>query len=490
MRYAIVLGAAALVAASPAPQAFDPASLKGLSTPLQGPPVGVGPAQQTAYVQASAQAAAAAAATGASTAQAAKRSVNEKRTFWWWKPKQNNAPPAPQPGYGGYPANPPPAGNGGYPANPPPAGDGGYPVYPTTTVSTATSTSTAASTITTPAASQTTKAPSTTDGVVPSSCTPVSWTNTYEFTSIAACPTAVELGTYCGFINPLDPCAPLPAGAGTPPKDDTPEGFLNNPEYKQLAVSAKTPSGYEQSFVNLQGSTTGGGYISYKTLDSYDTGACSKFCDDTETCTGFNIYIERDPKWNPDQCSCSNPPSIINYKCSIWGQKVTKETATNSGQVRDDFKVVITGSNGYNKATYTPVTPPSCSKPQNCGNKIHDHPRYCMGQQTFPGPFDPSLCAAFAQKQNEVNRIKGVFGAWLSMFGMNKGACVQFQASYLEQAGLGFGTHCRLFTKKFASAEASLDISVGGTSSWGCQKSYTFDLDANASFNWGASWRN
>nr|GFD56779.1 hypothetical protein [Tanacetum cinerariifolium] len=48
MRYAIILGAAALVVASPAPQAFDPAGLDALATLAQGPPVGVGPAQQTA----------------------------------------------------------------------------------------------------------------------------------------------------------------------------------------------------------------------------------------------------------------------------------------------------------------------------------------------------------------------------------------------------------------------------------------------------------
>jgi hypothetical protein len=468
MRYAIILGAAALVAASPAPQAFDPASLNAVGTVAQGPPVGVGPAQETAYVQGSAQSAAAAAATGVATAQAAKmkRSIDEKnleaRTFWWTWP-QKPQPPAPQP-----PAPQPPAPQ---PPQPTPTYGAGYPVI-------------------TPPASQTTKTPSTTDGVVPSSCTPVSWTNTYAFTSAAACPTAIEVGTYCGFINPDDPCAPQPKGAGTPPKDDTPEGFLNNPEYKNLAVGAKTPTGYQQSFVNLQGATTGGGYISYKTLDSYDVNACSKFCDDSETCTGFNIYIERDPKWNPHQCSCTNPPSIINYKCSIWGQKVTKETATNTGEGRDDFKVVITGSNGYNKGTYTPPTIPSCSKPKDCGNKIHDHPRYCMGQQTFPGPFDPSLCAAFAQKQNEINRIKGAWGAWLSMWGFNKGGCVQFQASYLEQAGKGFGTHCRLFTNKFAPTEATLDISVGGSSNWGCQKSFTYEVDVNASFNWGSSWKN
>ncbi|KAH6643558.1 hypothetical protein C7974DRAFT_299922 [Boeremia exigua] len=433
MRYAIVLGAAALVVASPAPQAFDPNGLDALATLTQGPPVGVGPAQETAYVQGSAQSVAAAAVTAGATAQAAKRSLNENTT-------QASATPT-----------------------------------ITTTVDTG---------------AQTTRPPSTTDGVVPSSCTPVNWINTYAFTADPACPTQVEVGTYCGFINPDDPCAPQPSGGGVAPKDDTVDGFYNNAAYKQLAVSAKTPVGYEQAFVNLQGATTGNGYISYKVLDTYDVGACSKFCDETDTCTGFNLYIERDPKWNPHQCSCTNPPSIINYKCSIWGQKVTKETATNTGEGRDDFTVVITGSNGYNKGTYTPPTPPSCSKPQSCGNKIHDQPRYCMGQKTFPGPFDPSLCAAYAQKQNEVNRAKGLLGAILSMLGMNKGGCVQFQAAYLEKSGKGFGTHCRLFTKKFTPAQATLDISVGGTSGWGCQKSYTWDVDVNASFNWGGSWKN
>ncbi|KZM22316.1 uncharacterized protein EKO05_0000155 [Ascochyta rabiei] len=458
MRYSIILGAAALVAASPAPQAFDPNGLDAVATLTQGPPVGVGPAQETAYQPGAAQSQAAAAATATAIAQSAKRSINEKslkaRTFWWsWHSlKQISPAPAPVPS-----------------------------VTSTTSTSTVVPTTTSAPVV----AAQTTKAPSTTDGVVPSSCTPVSWTNTYAFTSDSACPTAIEVGTYCGFINPDDPCAPQPAGKGVPPTDDTVNGFLNNDAYKQLAVGAQTPSGYMQSFVNLQGATTGNGYLSYKTLDSYDVATCSKFCDDSDTCTGFNIYIERDPKWNPHQCSCDNPPSTINYKCSIWGQKLTKDTATNTGSGRDSFQVVITGSNGYNKATYTPPTPPSCSRPQNCGKKLLNQAPYCMGQKTFPGPFDPSLCAAYAQAQNAINRKFGIIGAFLSLFGMNKGACIQFQAAYLEKAGLGFGTHCRLFTKKFTPDQATLDISVGGTSQWGCQQAFTWDVDVNASFTWG-----
>lgn len=469
MRYAMILGAAALVAASPAPQAFDFNGLDALPTPAQGPPVGVGAAKETAYSQKSAQAQAAAAVQGAATAQAAKKRSLEERTlfnWWWWAPA-----PAPAPA----------------------STSKSSVASPTSTAAAVTSTSAVAPTTTSAAVgTQTTKAPSTTDGVVPSSCTPVDWVNTWAFTADPACPTAIEVGTYCGFINPLDPCSPQPADdASPPPKDDTPEGFLNNPDYKQMAVSAKTPSGYDQAFVNLPGAVVGNGYLAYKTLKSYDVDSCSKYCDETDTCTGFNIWIERDPKWNPDQCSCNNPPSIINYKCAIWGQKVTKEAATNDGQWRDAYHVVVTASNGYNKGTYTAPTPPNTSNPQSCGNKIHDQPQYCMGQKTFPGPFDPSLCAAYAQKQNEVNRAKGIIGAFLSLLGMNRGGCVQFQAAYLEKSGKGFGTHCRLFTKKFTPAQATFDISVGGTSKWGCQKSYTWEVDVNASFNWlGFSWKN
>jgi hypothetical protein len=74
------------------------------------------------------------------------------------------------------------------------------------------------------------------------------------------------------------------------------------------------------------------------------------------------------------------------------------------------------------------------------------------------------------------------------MFGFGNAGAVQFQASFLEKGGVGFGTHCRLFSKKFTPAQATLDVSVGGSSKWGCQKAFTWDVDVNAVFNWGAFW--
>jgi hypothetical protein len=279
MRSYLVLGAAALVAASPAPQAFDVNSFEAIPVTLtQGPPVGPGKAAETAYVQSSAVAAATAAASGATTAQLAKRSAGadiEARWFWLEPQKQAATTAAP----------------------------------------------TKAATTSAPAFN-----PSSTN-VAPSSCTPVGWTNTYAFTSEAACPTAIEVGTYCGFINPLDPCAAQPNAYAPNTTPDTVDAFKSNKVYSDLALNAKTPSGYSQAFSNFDGSVEGSGYLGYKILTSYDPSACSAYCDETKTCTGFNIFIERDPKFNPEKCSCE-APSIAQFKCSIWGQDIKKETAT------------------------------------------------------------------------------------------------------------------------------------------------------------------
>ncbi|PSN61617.1 hypothetical protein BS50DRAFT_561664 [Corynespora cassiicola Philippines] len=450
MRSYLILGAAALAFASPAPQGFEAPA----DAVLEGPPVGVGPASDTGYTQSAAQNAAATEVNAVATAQQAKRTVAaendlEARWFWNLKNKGNN-----------YPAPTP---------TPPPAP------------------------VPTPPPSTKTGATTSPNYDVPSTCTPVSWTNTWAFTADPACATAIEVGTYCGFVNPLDPCAPQPIASGPDTKPDTVDAFKNNQVYQQMALKAQTPSTYDQAFVNLNGAVTGNGYLTYKTLGSYDVAGCAKFCDETSTCLGFNVFIERDPKWNPDQCSCTGDdvPSIANYKCSLWGQAVSKDSATNTGQGLSGFDVIIVASNGYNKKTYTPPTPPNTGNPQDCGKKLHNQQPYCMGQKTFPGPWDPSVCAAYAQKQNDVNRKSGIIAKLLSFLGLSKGGCVQFQAAYLEKDGKGFGTHCRLFTKKFQPKQATLDVSVGAGSKWSCFKSFTWDVDVNASFNWGGwSWKN
>lgn len=62
--------------------------------------------------------------------------------------------------------------------------------------------------------------------------------------------------------------------------------------------------------------------------------------------------FKRDPSLNPDASDCPNPPSTINIKCVFWGGAATAANANNFGQWRDNFQVLIAGSNGYINSTY------------------------------------------------------------------------------------------------------------------------------------------
>jgi hypothetical protein len=121
----------------------------------------------------------------------------------------------------------------------------------------------------------------------------------------------------------------------------------SNNSLRQAARAAATPQGYTQEFSDQQGSTQQIGYLTYKNIEdgSYNVQECADFCDGEQFCLGFNIFYERDPKNNPAS-SCTNPDPITNVKCSIYGYPVANASATNQGQWREQFQVVIVGSNG------------------------------------------------------------------------------------------------------------------------------------------------
>lgn len=112
------------------------------------------------------------------------------------------------------------------------------------------------------------------------------------------------------------------------------------------------------------------------------------------------MYLERDPSVNPGP-GCDDPPSVTNYECTLWGLPICDDTATNTGQWRDNFQVVITGSNGYVKN----VPPPSYTNftgPTELGGAIQaplaNGVNTYIGMRMFPGPYDPSSCAAVCQE--------------------------------------------------------------------------------------------
>jgi hypothetical protein len=93
--------------------------------------------------------------------------------------------------------------------------------------------------------------------------------------------------------------------------------------------------------------------------------------------TGFNTFVERDPSLNPST-NCTRPASITNYKCTLWGSGVDSASATNFGDYRGEFHVVITGSDGFQKTnTTTPLSQTGWQLPTQCGgdgSKAHNHP--------------------------------------------------------------------------------------------------------------------
>ncbi|KAK8034302.1 hypothetical protein PG993_009297 [Apiospora rasikravindrae] len=465
MRSAIVLGAAALVAASPAPQVLDFAAIQNAPAPT-GPAPGVA-SQSKVYNAAAASSSATAAVTAVASASATaaeKRSLNErsldKRTFnnscwWFWCP----SPPAVKaPSNGGYGTQPLPT---------------GYSSGPTATATTAT----VVQTTTAATAAASSPAPTST-GIVPSTCTPTgTWSNTFIFTTATDCAKPFEEGTYCGFTNPEDPCAPQPDGYGPVAKPDTAAGFVADPALHAIAKSAQDPKGYAATFKDLTAAVNANTYLGVDTLKSYDVAGCAAKCDSIDLCTSFNIFMERDPAWNSDQCSCSMPNSITNYKCSYWGSGVTPEAANNKGQPRGDgFEVVITGSNGYSKTnTTTPETPAGCTKPTKCGN-VHDHPRTCLGQHFFPGPFDISLCADYAKAQNAKNVASGIWSKWLSMLGYNPGKCNFFNGFMIKENGVAKGTYCKLFTQQYDSSAATYQPGWQGGLHYEVESSWSFCL--------------
>ncbi|KAI1452330.1 hypothetical protein F4805DRAFT_447822 [Annulohypoxylon moriforme] len=150
-------------------------------------------------------------------------------------------------------------------------------------------------------------------------------------------------------------CQPLPSGSGPVPTPDTDGSFLNYSTFSTNASQALTPSGYNETYVNLHARSESYGYLGFNAIDSYDTQSCATQCSTVwRGCQGFNIFFERDPSVQPGP-NCTNPPSTTTIKCIFWGGLVSAETASNTGQYIADFHVVIAGSNGYMKNAIPPV---------------------------------------------------------------------------------------------------------------------------------------
>ncbi|KAI8631642.1 hypothetical protein F5Y19DRAFT_401245 [Xylariaceae sp. FL1651] len=246
-------------------------------------------------------------------------------------------------------------------------------------------------------------------------------------------------------------CQQQPLGAGPVPVVDTPEGFSALPDFAAAANSAAVPDGYYQTFQNLNGSNNAYGYNGYSTLKSYDTAECARRCNNIKTCSGFNLYFERDPTLDP-AAACPNPASTTNIKCVYWGGYISAANANNFGQWRNNFQVVIAGSNGYMKTLVPPV---DGFTGVSLGNAAINAPLNCLGQDTYMGskiftsaPFDTGLCAAACHSQNDYNTAHPPANGSPKL-------CKFFVTFMSDVNGSPEGQYCAMYTQAWDSSYAT-----------------------------------
>jgi hypothetical protein len=222
--------------------------------------------------------------------------------------------------------------------------------------------------------------------------------------------------------------------------------------------------------------------LGLETLKYYNVEECAEYCNNKTLCTGFNIFFERDPSLNPSD-NCTQPASITNYKCTLWGSGVDTASANNYGDYRGQFQVVIAGSDGFEKTNTTaPSQCPGWQPPQQCpgdGSNAHNHPSTCIGNHFFPGPYDPSICAAYAQAQNTVNQKSPFWVKWVQYFtgNYNPLKCDFFNSYMLRKNGHPLGTYCALFSQEYEVSEASYVAGWQGSDYWSIESSWSYSID-------------
>ncbi|MCJ1485749.1 hypothetical protein MMC06_005924 [Schaereria dolodes] len=265
-------------------------------------------------------------------------------------------------------------------------------------------------------------------------------------------------------------CAVQPAGSGPVPTPDTVAAFSADPDLQAFSQNAPTPDGYVEAFQGATGSLSASNYMGLYTLASYDTLTCASQCDQASGCQAFNVYIE--PNYHKN---CPNPPSTTNFKCTLWGAPVSSAEATNTGQWRDSFEVVIAGSNGYNKDS----PPPSCdgfTGPQELGGAINapldqSGDNTYMGYQFFPFSqsqgYDPSTCAQACELQTTYNsQHPNADGSYQT--------CTFFNAYVLSEDAVPQGLYCSLYNETWGPSYATNYGQTRGSDRYTVSRSYSY----------------
>ena len=162
-----------------------------------------------------------------------------------------------------------------------------------------------------------------------------------------------------------------------------------------------------------------------------------------------------------------------NYKCALWGSSISKDTATNVGQYRQNFHVVIAASNGYDKTpAVLPDVPAGFTFTANITTQaVTLAGSFSLGSEFFAGPFDPSLCGFYATAQTSANKA----------YAQSKGLksyqpCNSFNAYTVYKSGFAWGTYCTLFNKQVDASFAGNVTATSGGFTYTVGGSYIYSL--------------
>ncbi|GME23513.1 hypothetical protein GTA08_BOTSDO05634 [Neofusicoccum parvum] len=305
-------------------------------------------------------------------------------------------------------------------------------------------------------------------------------TSAYDATSaIAAATSAVT-----AVVEKRSACATY-SGAG-PVVTSSPSAWVSDPALTTLALQAATPTNYvaASNFQNLQGAAQQMGYLTVHTLDEYSPAACAAYCDSEDLCQGFNVYLERDPSAEPSCTDGGDPDSITTIACTLYSFHVAASKATNTGQWRDNFHVVITGSNGYNKAdtklsSPTMTTIDGFKAPQDFGDAAVNAPKYndfdsYITYKTYTDAYDPRICAKACTTQTKYNKDTAVNGEYK--------ACNYFVAYVLAKNDEPQGLFCSLYSLPWSRTYAVNTGYYDGSDHYTIYNSLAYTVDSDLDF--------
>ncbi|KAI6711413.1 hypothetical protein JHW43_006074 [Diplocarpon mali] len=280
-------------------------------------------------------------------------------------------------------------------------------------------------------------------------------------------------------------CAVQSAGTGTQVStpDDSADSFLKWQPFKDnaaaAALPANVPQGYSLAFSNLEGSSQTVSYLGFQTISKYDPVTCASYCDQLDGCIAFNLYYERDPSEDPNVTDCPNPPSVTNIKCVRWGVQINKTTATNVGETRDSFKVVISGSNGYNKDA-APKSQAGFSGPMSLGGAINAPNDPVTNTNTYMG----YKFFTFAQVGTFANGVSACTAACTAQTAYNArhppatpakpSICNQAVVYVLSQNNQPQGIYCSMYTEQWAANYGTNSGQYRGSDYWSVSQAYAY----------------